>query len=315
MGLGRNLSIIADSTVASSPPSLASSPVSIKHTARTYGRRRDELDNSFNSEQDSRDSILLTGPQNLSDEIPPSEPLGSVDSDEEDTIGDASSSSLKQPNIGFGWREKMREIDGKDDLNDYTRDTSERASEFPSMTSTLMDPESRRKAELTGLSSNVPPENVSGGSPLSPNTILQSTSRDLSSRVSSPGAPPNRPRSQKISDSALQDEEKRPICPSSPQSPSSHLLATPNSRRTSSPPTSHHDANSAPSSASKRNGGVLESKNTVVMLPLGEKRTVDTRDLEGASATRSHGRLSQREKKQRVKVKFSYAFYHLTLKM
>lgn len=292
MALTRNFSVVANSTLASSPPSLVSSPVPIKRTARTYGRRRDELDDPLLSEQGSRDNILLTGPQNLSDEIPPSEPSGSVDSDEGGINRDVSSSSFRQPNIGFGWREKMREIDGIDDLSSYvlTRETSEHASEFPSTTS-LMDnhPDFQCKAEP---SSDGSPGNVSPDSLSLLTTILQPTSGDLSSRVSSSGALSNRLRIRKnmlISENVLQNEDKRPICPSSPQSPSPHPLTTPNSRRTSSPPTSHHDVISVPSSASKQ---------TMVPLSSGEEHTRSSED-----AAQSHGKLGPREKKGRIKVK------------
>lgn len=292
MALTRNFSIVADSTLASSPPSLVSSPVPIKRTTRTYGRRRDELD-SLHSEQGSRDNILLTGPQNLSDEIPPSEPSGSMDSDEGGTDRDASSSSFRQPNIGFGWREKMREIDGVDDLSSYvlTRDTSERASAFPSTTSTVMDTHPDFPCQVE-MSSDAPPGNVSHNSPSSLTTILQPTSGDLSSRVSSSGVLSNRLRNQKnmsISDDVLQDEDKRLICPSSPQSPSPYPLTTPISRRTSSPPTSHHDVISAPSSTSKE---------TAAQLSLGEEHMRSFGD-----AVQSYGKVGPRETKGRIKVK------------
>ena len=305
MTLTRNFSTVADSTLASSPPSLASSPVPIKRTVRTYGRRRDELD-SLHSEQGSRDNILLTGPQNLSDEIPPSEPSGSVDSDEGGTDRDVSSSFFRQPSTGFGWREKMREIDGIDDLSSYvlTRDTSERASAFPSTTSTVMDthPDFPCKVEM---SSDAPPGNISHDSPSSLTTILQPTSGDLPSRVSYSGVLSNRLRNQKnmsISDDVLQDEDKRPICPSSPQSPSPHPLTTPISRRTSSPPTSHHDAISAPSSTSKQ---------MTVPLSSGEEHMHSFED-----AVQSYGKLGPRETKRRIKVKlFLYRFHRWILKM
>jgi len=225
-----------------------------------------------------------------------------MDSDEGGTDRDV---SFRQPD-GFGWREKMREIDGIDDMSSYvlTRDTSKRASTFPSTTSTLMDihPDFPCKTEM---SSDGSPGNVSHDSPSFLTTILQPTSGDLPSRVSFSGVLSNRLGIQKnvsISDDVLQDGDKRLVCSSSPQSPSPHPLTTPISRRTSSPPTSHHDAISLPSSASKK---------MAVPSSLGEKHTRSFED-----AVQSYAKLRPRETKGRIKVKLSlHSFHHWILKM
>jgi mediator of replication checkpoint protein 1 len=87
---------------------------------------------------------------------------------------------------------------------------------------------------------------------------------------------------------------------SSPQTSSPHLIATPKSHRTTSPPTSHQDdvsANSAPSSATKGKG---KHKAQQLVEPLRLEAHPASRSLE--NATRPRSGLGQREKKRKVKV-------------
>ncbi|KAF5364311.1 hypothetical protein D9756_000776 [Leucocoprinus leucothites] len=309
MGISKDFSIVADSEMASSPRPSASSPapkLPIRRPARTYGRRREDLDNSFTSEQDSRDSILLTGPPNLSDEVPPSEPSGLLDSDErEGEDEDILPSSLTNLKTGFGWKEKMLEIDGKDDLSEYlaAQDAVERASDqdFPPTTPAVMDAdhESPHIDSTTPSSPNALLNGISGGSL----SLLTSSSQPPSSRrpparVSALKATRDRRRTRRTiitSDDDIHDEDKFDDRLSSPQSPSPHLLATPNSHRTSSPPTSYHDhasGNSASSSASKGKGKALKVKSLVAPFSL----EMNAHTLE--SVTRPRSNLSQGEKKR-----------------
>ncbi|KXN87951.1 hypothetical protein AN958_07961 [Leucoagaricus sp. SymC.cos] len=306
MGISKDLSVVADSELASSPRPSAFSPAPLKRAPRTYGRRREDPDNSFTSEHDSSSSIYRTGPPNLSDEIPPSDPSGLVDSDdgEEDDDADILPPSLLQPRIGFGWRAKMKEIDNKEDLSEYltSKVVSVCASgqDLSSTTSAIMEthldtPNKELSTELTTkpLSENVSGDSLSLSSPSQP-TASQGCSRWTSALKASR----NRPRAQKniiTSDDDMNELEERDSRPSSPRSSPPSLIATPISRRTSSPPTSHHDngsVNSTSSSASKGKGEPLQAQKSVTSLPLSAQ-------LEGATRPRSS--LAQREKKQKVK--------------
>jgi hypothetical protein len=98
MAVAKDLSIVADSTTdASSPQPL----MSVKRTARTYGKPRDsqsaiESDSTAfsSSNSSSRLNLLPTGPKNTLEEIPPT-------SDPEDA----------SPKFEFAWRNALREID------------------------------------------------------------------------------------------------------------------------------------------------------------------------------------------------------------
>jgi len=119
MPVNKDYSIVADSTLSSSPP--------IKRAAVTYGRRRDAIvddpDSSlFNSAASSasQQSIYRTGPPDMDEEIPPSsEPAGPLsdheladDEDEEDE-GERDAS----PKFQFAWKQHLKALDEQDDFD------------------------------------------------------------------------------------------------------------------------------------------------------------------------------------------------------
>lgn len=320
MGLRKDFSVVADSEMASSPPS-KSSPAPIRRAAKTYGRRRDDPDTSFTySEQDSRDSIYRTGPLDISDEVPPSEPSRLLDSDEEgeDDDGDVLPSSLVLPRFTFGWKEKLKQLDNEEDSNEYPR--SQNASEHtsPKEASDLlahMDTGSDSSALRAGarVLANLARGDVFGESLSSLNSPFQpDASQDCSSPAYAPHGSHDRPRTRKNmiqSDDDMRNDDKQDNRSSSPQTSPLHPIATPKSHLTSSPPTSHHDdvsIDSTESSGSKGKGKTRKPRHSVVPIRFTSREREGFDDLQNAMRPRSS--LMRREKK---KVKVNWSFFSL----
>ncbi len=310
MGLKKDYSVVADSVMSSSS-SPSASPMPVKRAAITYGRRREESDNSFSySEQDSRDSIYRTGPPDILDEVPPSEPsrLDSDDDAEEDADGDILPSILA---TGFGWKEKMKQIDDEDDLSSYL-DLQNAGVCDPSQGDAQMtvdtDVESPVKGAGTRTTKGVTAVGSSFSSLTSPSDSATSPATATTSR--------NRPRLSKniiTSDDDMDQNDKRGTHFSSPETSPLHPIATPKSQPTTSPPTSHHDdvsANSAASSASKGKGKASKARHTVAPLRFDSPPPEDS---DNENTMRSRKTQGRREKKQKVKVNKFAPVVHQTL--
>ncbi len=119
MPLDKEFSMVADSTVSSSPEPSTDASAHIKRAVRTYGRRREEsleepLTATSYANRDSThlDSFLNTAPPGLKDTVPPS-PAEDVYIAQDNSDDDASSNALRPITFGkrFGWRQKLKEVD------------------------------------------------------------------------------------------------------------------------------------------------------------------------------------------------------------
>ena len=235
MLLGKDHSLVADSTVSSSPQSDSDTVSHIHRPVRTYGRRRDDgptnaLDapsSSLAPSSTSRDSIHNTAPPGLSEEVPPSSPRHFSDC-HTDNEG-----SLRSPNFEFAWKKELRQFDEDDDLDASTSSISNAKEDASNSNST--------NAIAPAAIDNV---DVFGGS--QPFVDSLSPSHSVSAEVfylSSPqvGTRTRTRRKRKVIHDS--DSESEPSKASSSTTPASalHLLNTPHSGSSSTQPTSEDD--------------------------------------------------------------------------
>ena len=122
MPLGKDLSIVADSTVSSSP--LRDSAKSeIKRPTRTYGKKKspsvediDALTSSSLLAAVSRASVHQTGPPGLDEEVPPSSQTS--DNGTVETHRALEKSYRASSVFQFEWRAKLKELDEEIDSQD-----------------------------------------------------------------------------------------------------------------------------------------------------------------------------------------------------
>lgn len=122
MPLGKDLSVVADSTVSSSP--LRDSARSgIKRPTRTYGKKKspsvEDIDASTSSSllvAPSRASVHQTGPPGLDEEVPPSSQTSGNGTVE--THGGLEKSYQASPVFHFEWRAKLKKMDEDIDFPD-----------------------------------------------------------------------------------------------------------------------------------------------------------------------------------------------------
>ncbi|KAF9452158.1 hypothetical protein P691DRAFT_772498 [Macrolepiota fuliginosa MF-IS2] len=315
MSLKKDYSIVADSEMASSPRSFTS-PAPIKRATRTYGRRREDPDTSFTySEQDSRDSIYKTGPPDMLDEVPPSpsEPSKLLDNNDEDEDEDGDEdmlpNSLQGHSFSFGWRDRMKELDEVDDFSEHLKPPAAH-EDAPSKEVALNTPasmdingDSPAKGSGARTSTSAASEDVfssSLSSLASPSQLTTTQGGSIPKPASI--ASRNRPRIQKNIITSDDDMDHYDNCdnrPSSPQTSSPHLIATPKSQFPSSPPTSHHDDLSVNSAPSSSKGKISRSRHSVAPIRFPSPRPEGFDNLE--NATRPRSTLGQRGKKQKVK--------------
>ena len=241
MLLGKENSLVADSTVSSSPQSDSNTFTHIHRPVRTYGRRRDDgptsngLDTPSSSlapSSASRDSIHNTAPPGLSEEVPPSPPPHFSDCEISMSCVDEEGSTQSLPKFEFSWREGLRRLDEDDDLNPSTSfipnedDASKRES------TNAMAPAVIDDVDVFGGSH----PSVDGRSP--PNSVSADDFRLSSPQVSTRTRTRRKPKV--ICDS---DSDSEPSKGSSSATPASalHLLNTPHSGSSSTQPTSEDD--------------------------------------------------------------------------
>lgn len=114
MQLGKDLSIVADSTVSSPPRDFARSE--IKRPARTYGKKKspvvEDIDTSTSSSllvAPSRASVHQTGPPGLDEEVPPSSQTS--DNGKVELQGGLEKSYKASPVFQFEWRAALKKMD------------------------------------------------------------------------------------------------------------------------------------------------------------------------------------------------------------
>lgn len=315
MVLRKDFSVVADSEMASSP-SPSPSPQLARRVARTYGRRRDDPDTSLTySEPESSDSIYRTGPPDIQDEVPPSEPSCLPDTDNEgrdEDDEDMLPSLLSHPRFTFGWREKMKEVDEDPGSPGSISHVDGRASPKETLLpQVILDTDvdgDRTRPEARPL-------DVFGDAPSHTATSHNNGHQDLPSSDFILKPPRTRLRSEKnmaFSDNDTDNDDKPGSRSSSPQTPLLHPITTPKSHFTSSPPTSHHDvsANSRDSSASKGKGkGKNYKRQLSVALspngPCGRENSGGFQD-----STQTQGTMKLRKKK--IKVSYSHCSLHFT---
>ena len=243
MLLGKEHSLVADSTLSSSPQSdsKANTLTHIHRPARTYGRRRDDgptsngLDapsSSLAPSSASRDSIHNTAPPGLSEEVPPSSPPHFSDC-EISMSCDEEGSPQSLPKFEFSWRKRLRRLDEDDDLNAST-----------SFISNAEDDASKLESTNAIAPAAVDDVDVFGGSYLSvdgrspPNSVSAEDFRLSSPQVSTRTRTHRKPKVIRDSDS-----DSEPLKGSSSATPASalHLLNTPHSGSSSTQPTSEDD--------------------------------------------------------------------------
>jgi hypothetical protein len=238
MTLTKEYSIAADSTLS------ASSPIIVKRAAHTYGRRKtsqddehptDDVDDSgFGSAP--RQSIYRTAPPGVIEEIPPSSSAGDDDEHPDD--------GCSTPKFRFEWQKKLWQIDHPDE--DIVEDMPVVSSLFAGGNG----PDNTKNNDFDGCPS--PPEQDANSSfasgsgehvPEPSSSSLPSLSSPSSQHLSdSPLAPVYaKKRSAKMHDLNVE----RGSAPSSPTSPAfPHLINTPKSCSSPTPPTSDGDEDS-----------------------------------------------------------------------
>ncbi|KAF8873864.1 hypothetical protein CPB84DRAFT_1967107 [Gymnopilus junonius] len=124
MPLGTEPSIIADSTVSSSPQSIADASMQVKRAARTYGRRRKEsqpqdpdIQSQAEEPPSSRNSVHNTAPPGLrgEGEVPPTLRRHRRTSSVSDEHNEGEDSATEMTHFEFSWRKKMKAIDDQGD--------------------------------------------------------------------------------------------------------------------------------------------------------------------------------------------------------
>ncbi|KAF8165077.1 hypothetical protein B0H34DRAFT_687709 [Crassisporium funariophilum] len=259
MPLEKEYSVVADSTMSSSPQQEIDALPQIKRPVRTYGRRlqmtpTDDPDTSFSiSEPDStsRDSVHNTAPPGLLEQVPPSSPAAQLsDSATGDTDEEAGFDAL--PKFEFSWKKKLKDIDLLDDFD----------KELPSGSQENNAPNQSLFGQPLLLSGNETEDRAAPlgagdvfGEPLLLGPSLsspppQATLSKQAFRLSSPLVGPRvRTRHRVIQDSDSELEPSKNTPSSVPSSASRHLIDTPKSGSSSTQPTSEDDM---PAKISKR---------------------------------------------------------------
>lgn len=119
MSIGKEYSIVADSTVSSSPQLAPDASALIKRPLRTYGRRREEppaedagISITFPGHiHGNADSVHCTAPPGLSEEVPPSSPRMNHPG-QCDTNDDEAPESTK---FNYTWRTELKRLDEDED--------------------------------------------------------------------------------------------------------------------------------------------------------------------------------------------------------
>lgn len=310
MPINTDTSVVADSTLASSPPP-AATPL-IKRAAFTYGRRRgpivDNPDSSISyqtTSSESRDRIYRTGPSDIDEEVPPS---SEPDLDDENA-------SLKDalPKFQFGWKAKLKEMDERDDFNVGILSASG-SGDVPISSPTLIDqPLSPRREKASG-SRTVPAspiefdsltQDIFGGSLSSLTASSSLPPSSFANSPASPGVVPARRRTNKravVHDSDSDSEIANSKPSSSLISPTvPHTIITPTLHSSQTPPTSDDDIPAQFASKSLSKGG---NKATAAA----SRRSVPPLRFDG-EPTGSHKKVSKdkESKKYRIKVSFLHA--------
>jgi mediator of replication checkpoint protein 1 len=243
MLLGKELSLVADSTVSSSPHSDSKSNAlsHIHRPVRTYGRRCDDgptcngvdaPSSSLPPSSASRDSIHNTAPPGLSEEVPPSSPPHFSDC-EISMSCDEENSPQSLPKFEFSWRKSLRRLDEDDDLNTSHPFISNAEDDASKLESTnAIAPAAIDDDDVFGGSH----PSVDGRSPL--NSVSAEDFRLSSPQVSTRTRTRHKPKVIRDSDS-----DSEPLKESSSATPASalHLLNTPHSGSSSTQPTSDDD--------------------------------------------------------------------------
>lgn len=239
MLLGKEHSLVADSTLSSSPQSDSKSntPTLIHRPVRTYGRRRDDgptsngLDapsSSLAPSSASRDSVHNTAPPGLSEEVPPSSPPDC----EFSMTCDDEGSPQSLPKFEFSWRKKLRSLDDDDDLNASTPFISNAENDASKLESTnAIAPAAIDHVDVFGGSH----PSVDGRSPS--NSVSAGDFRLSSPQVSTRTRTRRKPIVIHDSDSGSPSKRSSSATPAS----ALHLLNTPLSGSSSTQPTSEDD--------------------------------------------------------------------------
>lgn len=118
MSLEKEYSIVADSTISSSPQLAPDASTLVKRPLRTYGKRREEPpaeDGSsvmfLGSVHGIADSVHCTAPPGLSEEVPPSSPRTNH-AERGDTNDDEAPESSK---FHYTWRTELKRLDEDED--------------------------------------------------------------------------------------------------------------------------------------------------------------------------------------------------------
>ncbi|KAF8803773.1 hypothetical protein BYT27DRAFT_7302755 [Phlegmacium glaucopus] len=239
MLLGKEYSLVADSTISSSPHSDSDTLTHIRRPVKTYGRRRDDgptndvPSSSLASSSTSRGSIHNTAPPGLSEEVPPSSPPHFSDCEISMNDADEQGSPRSSSKFEFAWRKGLRQLDEDDDLDPNTSffsNTEDDASKQVLLEST--------NATASALLDDV---DVFGGSHSSVDT--RSPLHSVSFRLSSPQVSTRTRTHRKLKVIRDSDSDSEPSKESPSTTPASalHLLNTPHSGSSSTQPTSEDD--------------------------------------------------------------------------
>jgi mediator of replication checkpoint protein 1 len=244
MSIGKEYSIVADSTISSSPQLAPDASTLVKRPLRTYGRRREEppaedagISVTFLGHiHGNADSVHCTAPPGLSEEVPPSSPRTNHPG-RCDTNDDEAPESTK---FNYTWRTELKRLDDDHPEENDPRTTSlfgqpnllhvatgtSTDSSLRTEPRVLQSPPSASDDVLYGLSLDSPPQIVSA----KPSFVLSppAVSRTRNSRV--------------IQDSDSEPEALKGSSSTTPSS-SSQLqnLISPKSPSLSTPPTSEDD--------------------------------------------------------------------------
>lgn len=233
MLLEKEYSLVADSTISSSPQLDSNTLLHIHRPVRTYGRQRDNgstnaLDASSSSlvpSSVSRDSIHNTAPPGLSEEVPPSSPSHFSDC-YTDTRG-----SPRSPIFEFAWKKGLRQLDEDDDLvlnTSFTSNPKDDASKLKSaIVPTAIDDADVFGGSQPSVDSHSPPHSVPAEA-----FRLSSPQVGMRTRI--------RRKPRIIHDSDSDSEPSKGSFSTTPAS-ALHLLNTPHSGSSSTQPTSEDD--------------------------------------------------------------------------
>ncbi|KAL0580927.1 hypothetical protein V5O48_001121 [Marasmius crinis-equi] len=309
MPLTKENSIIADSTISSSPSHVITP---IKRPTRTYGRPRDgpstsdaehHRSSSSSSGSGFSRSIYRTGPPNTQEEIPPSsEPAHSSPGHRQDLIGEVedegSSDGDASPVRGFGLREALRAIDEKYDAEDMEKgDFHEKSSAREANQKAVLKPfpAEQRKNERTLF----PPvsatplrpseDDVFGGSLLTLASSSQGASNpdpeSNSPQVTNRKRVSRRVNTDEESDGEQDEQEK--------SSPAKFPINSPTARASSPTPPTSEDDMPAPKRTQKGKGKASSTRDSVPPLQF-EEETSAVSDKPG-------GETKPQQKQRKVK--------------